>query len=135
MSILVAQVDQAAKALDAAAKEGWVAVSLVFLMIVIVGAFGFVARFILRSFDRQLNAALEREARLAIRITQLEDFIRDTLLGIVKESHDAFSGVMNAIQSLQKSLDNKPFLLNDGHRSELTEKVAGAVVAEMKSMK
>jgi 4-diphosphocytidyl-2C-methyl-D-erythritol kinase len=127
----IGQIEGAGEAIKAAAKSGWEAVMLVLVFLAFVGAAGIFAKWLVNSFDKQIEASISREAALATRIAALEDFIHNTLMEVIQSNQKAVAEISVAIRSLESALKMKPCLLNEGHPSELTNQIADAVVSRV----
>lgn len=88
-SLPVGQLPGADQAIASAAKEGWVAVLLVVIVLATFVTFGVV-------IHRIMKEATDRETRLSLRLTGLEDFIHTVLLDALHENTKAIQH-MNSI--------------------------------------
>lgn len=82
MRELLGQIPGADTAIQSAAREGWVAVLLVVIVLSTFVTFGIV-------IQRLLKEATERELRLGARIDELQAFIRTDLLQALRENTQA----------------------------------------------
>jgi len=125
--MLIAQIEGLNKAVDAAAGKSWEAVTVVVVLGAFILAIGFIAKWFIGSFDRQLAASFTREERLAARITELENFIRDTLMGMIKNTETALNGTKQAIDRLVQTLEDKPCLMSEERRSVLVDHIVTGI--------
>jgi hypothetical protein len=94
---LLAQIPGTDQAIASAAREGWVAVLLVVIVLATFTTFGLVIKQI-------LNEASARESRLSERLTELEDFIRSDLLVALRENTQAIQQMNVIILHCQESV-------------------------------
>jgi flagellar basal body-associated protein FliL len=105
-------------AIQSAAQRGYEAVIMVIVILSMLGFFGILSRWFLKSTDRRLQEAMSREERLGARIDELERFIQDTLLKMVQQVTDAMLGNTKATQTLTDALNARLCIL-DPSRQEI----------------
>ena len=91
--IPLAQIPGADQAIQSAAREGWVAVLLVVLVLAICGTFVFTVHQVLRE-------SRERETRLSTRLDEAADFQRGDLLAALREASLAMSKMLSAAEAI-----------------------------------
>ena len=103
--MILGQITGAEDAVKAAASRGYEAVLLVVIVIAMLVAFGFAARWLLASTQK-------REDRLSMRIDVLENFIHTTLIGIIEKNQQAIDSHMRATMELTRAISARPCLMD-----------------------
>jgi glutamine amidotransferase-like uncharacterized protein len=115
------------KAIDEALKDagtrGWEAVILIIVMVGLIVLTGFIVRWLIRSMDKRMEEAKEREDRMCKRLNDLENFVQTTLLNVINETSTMTANVLDAVRTLSSALTSRPCLLNSNEVKKRTEKV------------
>lgn len=123
--MMLAQIPGADQALKSAAESGWLAVLLVVVVLCMLIGFGLILRWILKrqsdTEERLIREAAEREVRNAALITQLQETIRNELIGIIKLNTDtmgrmisAADGIVRASERMTSTLDRFSAMIDGG---------------------
>ena len=109
--------------LQSAAAQGWTAVALVVVGLAMMAAFAFIGKWLINNSDKRVtevqaafseyrSESVERESRLAERVSHLETFIEATLTKLISDCSAAIVENSKAMQSLQlncSSVSQKAF--------------------------
>ncbi len=114
-------------AFDAAGQRGWEAIILVLVMLGLIGLTGFIVKWLIRSMDKRLEEAKDREDRMAKRLTDLETFSQTTLLKVVNDTSAMATRVLGALDALAVALNAKPCLLDPGRQESFVDRMADRV--------
>ena len=98
------------KAVTDASARGWEAVILVMVMLGLITLTGFIVRWLIRSMDKRMEEAKDREDRMAKRLNDLENFVQTTLLRVINETSAMTANVLDAVRSLTSALNIRPCL-------------------------
>jgi hypothetical protein len=96
--MIVAQLPGAEQAINSAAREGWVAVLLVVIVLATFTTFGIV-------IHRIMKESTVREDRLSSRVAHLEDVIRTELLLALKSNSESMGRMLTACESICRAAD------------------------------
>ena len=97
-------------AVDKASARGWEAIILVMVMLGLIALTGFIVRWLIRSMDKRMEEAKDREDRMAKRLNDLENFVQTTLLRVINETSSMTANVLDAVRSLTSALNIRPCL-------------------------
>ena len=97
-------------AVDKASARGWEAIILVMVMLGLIALTGFIVRWLIRSMDKRMEEAKDREDRMAKRLNDLENFVQTTLLRVINETSAMTANVLDAVRSLTSALNIRPCL-------------------------
>ncbi len=100
-------------ALDAASKRGYEALLMAIVLLACIGLVGMLIRWFVHSMDTRLKEGIDREARLAQRITTLETFVESTLLKLVNDVSTSLQHNTETMAGLTRALEARPCLLHD----------------------
>ena len=98
------------KAVNDASARGWEAIILVMVMLGLIALTGFIVRWLIRSMDKRMEEAKDREDRMAKRLNDLENFVQTTLLRVINETSAMTANVLDAVRSLTSALNIRPCL-------------------------
>jgi hypothetical protein len=110
-----------------ASSRGWEAVVLVLVMLGLIGLTGFIVKWLIRSMDKRLEEAKDREDRMAKRLTELETFAQVTLLKVVNDTSAMACKVLGAVDALTAALSSKPCLLEPERQEQFVDRMADRV--------
>ena len=110
-----------------ASSRGWEAVVLVLVMLGLIGLTGFIVKWLIRSMDKRLEEAKDREDRMAKRLTELETFAQVTLLKVVNDTSAMATKVLGAVDALTSALSSKPCLLDPTRQEAFVDRMADRV--------
>jgi type II secretory pathway component PulF len=115
--MIIAQVPGVDQAIQAAANSGhWEAVTIVIILAFLLAFFGFVFKWL-------LDSTAKREERLALRISSLETFVEQTLVGLVKQCAASLASNIEAVNSLTVALDSRLCLMDPALQDDLIRRV------------
>lgn len=125
----VSCVEQVAKntieeAVKAASVRGWEAIVLILVMLALIGLTGVIVRWLIHSMDKRMNESIAREDRMALRLTELEQFNQNTLLKIINDTSSMTTTVLTAVQALTNALEKRPCLLGGEQQYDLVDRIA-----------
>ena len=110
MEVTPAQIPGAEAVVESASAHGWEAALLAVIILAGAGLLGYLIRMWVHKStereDRILQQAVDREGRLAQRVSQLEDFVRTALLDALKESSRAVSAISDSAKEQSKALND-----------------------------
>ena len=116
---------------DAALKEasfhGYEAVVLVIVLLAMLTFFGMLGKWFLKSTDRRLEEAAQREQRLAQRITTLEAFVENTLTGMVRDCTALMQKNIESLSALTTALNGRLCLLDPMRQDCMVDRIADSV--------
>lgn len=98
------------KAVIDASARGWEAIILVMVMLGLIALTGFIVRWLIKSMDKRMEEAKDREERMAKRLNDLENFVQTTLLKVINETSSMTANVLDAVRSLTSALNIRPCL-------------------------
>ena len=109
-------------AIDAAAHRGYEAILMAIVLLACIGLVGMLIRWFVNTMDSRLQEGIEREKRLADRVSHLEQVSETTLLDLVKSVQDTMSHNTSALLALTQALQDKPCLqVRDRNQREIND--------------
>lgn len=114
-------------AIQSASQRGYEAVVMVVIILVMLGFFGLLSRWFLKSTDKRLQEAMQREERLGARIDVLETFINDTLLKLVERVTDAMLANTQATEALTQMLNQRLCILDPSRQDSIVDRIGDRV--------
>jgi phage-related holin len=123
-SIQEAVSNAVSEAVKDASTRGWEAVILVLVMLGLISLTGVIVRWLIKSMDKRMEEAKEREDRMAKRLDYLENFVENTLMNIINNTSTMTVKVLTAIDALTNVLDKRPCILNPDRQDELLNKLS-----------
>ena len=96
----------ATKVIEAAASHGWEATTIAFLMVIGVGTAAYVIRTMVMNDKTRWTESIEREKRLAERVTKLEDNQQTLMAGLVEKTATALSENADTNRDLKIAIDS-----------------------------
>ncbi len=110
-------------AIQAAGQRGYEAVVMVVIILSMLGFFGLLGRWFLKSTDKRLQEAMSREERLGKRIDDLEAFIQNNLLNLVQKVTDAMLSNIKATQALTDALNARLCILDPSRQDGVIDRL------------
>ena len=118
-------------ALQTAANRGYEAVVLVLVMGAMLFFFGLLGKWFIRSTDKRLEEASDREKRLAARIDVLEAFVHNTLLRLVQENSTMMAKNIEASNALIETMSQRLCILSPERQDTTVDRIADRVGERM----
>lgn len=113
----------AEEALRVAAGHGPEMALLTVVVLAIVSAFGFIARWLIKSQEAYRSEAAAREERLAKRVSDLEMFVEQTLLRLVNDCSAVLAANVKAVDALTNALNQRLCILDPAKADVFIDRV------------
>ena len=117
----------AEEAIEAASQRGYEAVVLVLVMGAMLFFFGLLGKWFIKSTDKRLEEASDREKRLATRIDVLEAFVHNTLLKMVQENAAMMIKNIEAAETLIGTMSQRLCILSPDRQDATVDRIADRV--------
>jgi len=110
-----------------ASTRGWEAIILVLVMLGLICLTGFIIKWLIRSMDRRMEEATNREERMAKRLSELESFVQITLLKTVNDTSAMAATVINTVNRLSDILGLRTCVLDAERQEEVVDRLASGL--------
>jgi hypothetical protein len=113
--------------IKSATASGWMPGMIALLMAAFAGGLVFIVRWFIKTLDKRLDEAFQREQRMALRIDGLEKDLREDRKAESERAFKALDENAKALSGLESMLHNNPCMMLGENQDRIIETVADRV--------